>query len=67
MNQENSNVVSKRKNNCPTCTNCNGPLMHLMPSGKILHCTKCKKYFVNDNGKVGKETTSPYTNNQYLY
>ena len=41
--------------------------MHLMPSGRVLYCSKCDKHFINENGKVGKETSSPYKNDQRLY
>jgi len=31
-----------------------------MPDGSTLHCSKCNKYYLNNNGKVGDETSSPY-------
>lgn len=51
----------------PKCPNCGMPLMFLMPCGKVLSCDKCNKYFKNDNGKVGEETSSPYTRDNVLY
>lgn len=42
------------------CPNCKEKLMFLMPDGSHLYCNKCEKYYLNNNGKVGEETTSPY-------
>ncbi len=41
--------------------------MFLMPDGRKLHCNKCNKYYLNDNGNVGDETSTPYTNKDVLY
>lgn len=41
--------------------------MFLMPDGRVLNCNKCNKYYKNDNGKAGSETSSPYTNDDVLY
>lgn len=48
-------------------SNCSSPLMFCMPDGKVLCCNKCNKYFINDNGTVGDETSTPYTRNEVLY
>ena len=50
-----------------TCPNCGELLMFLMPSGTLLSCNKCNKYFKNDDNKVGEEMPSPYTENDILY
>lgn len=34
--------------------------MFLMPDGSHLYCNRCEKYYSNNNGNVGDETTSPY-------
>lgn len=39
---------------------CNEKLMFLMPDGSHLYCNKCEKYYLNNNGDVGDETTLPY-------
>lgn len=57
----------KRKLKQLKCPNCGEPLTFLMPDGKVLNCNKCNKYFKNNNGKVGEETSSPYTRNNVLY
>lgn len=49
------------------CPICNGMLSSMMPDGKILNCPKCNKYYINDNGTVGAETSSPYTRNDVFY
>ena len=54
-------------NTIPECPNCGEPLTFLMPAGKVLNCNKCNKYFKNNNGKVGEETSSPYTNKDVFY
>ena len=41
--------------------------MYMEPDGNTLHCRKCNKYFKNNNGSVGDETTSPYTDPTALY
>lgn len=45
------------------CPNCNEKLMFLHPDGSYLYCNKCEKYYLNNNGDVGDETTSPYDKN----
>lgn len=49
------------------CPHCNKPLSFMMPSGSVLYCNGCDKYFENDNEKVGKECDYPYPNNNVLY
>lgn len=49
------------------CPNCGENLMILMPDGEILSCNSCNKYYMNNNGSVGKETTTPYTRKDVLY
>lgn len=49
------------------CPSCGTALTFLMPTGKKLYCDKCNKYYLNDNGNVGDETSSPYTRNDVLY
>jgi len=51
------------------CPRCNERLMFLMPDGSHLYCNKCEKYYLNNNGDVGDETTSPYDdrNDDVLY
>ena len=49
-----------RKFNPPRCPNCEGVLGYLMPDKCVLHCGKCNKYYVNDNGKVGNERGTPF-------
>ena len=43
------------------CPKCNESLMRLIPGGTTLYCEKCNKYYINNKGEVGKETSSPYT------
>ena len=50
--------------NCPIC---NERLIYLEPDGKTLYCSKCEKYFKSNDGSVGEETTSPYTDKKALY
>lgn len=57
----------KELSNQPICPNCGEPLMYLMPGGQVLKCNNCNKYFKNNNGEVGEETSSPYTRNDVLY
>ncbi len=66
-NQKKTERNATKKRNLLKCPNCNEPLSFLMPSGKTLYCNKCEKYYKNDNGTVGEETTSPYTNKKALY
>ena len=58
------NEINKEISRCP---NCNERLLKSMPGGDVFFCNKCGKCFENDNGNVGKETTSPYTKNDVLY
>jgi len=51
----------------PTCPICNGMLYFMMPSGRTLRCDRCNKYFINENGKAGRETSSPYVRKDVLY
>ena len=57
----------ERANNMLLCPNCGFKLIFLMPDGKNLHCTKCEKYYLNNDGSVGNETTSPYDKTDVLY
>lgn len=41
--------------------------MFLMPDGNTLCCNKCNKFFKNENGNVGAETSTPYTRDDVLY
>ena len=62
--EKNNDNMSKELLKCPIC---NEYLTFLMPTGGTLYCKKCDKYFKNDDGKVGAETTSPYTRNDVFY
>lgn len=63
-----NDFIKKLKNeNVLKCPKCNEKLTFLMPSGTTLYCNKCEKYYINDNGKVGEETTSPYIRKDVLY
>lgn len=48
-----------KKGNILKCPNCDKQLTFLMPSGKTLYCNRCERYYKNNNGNVGEETTSP--------
>ena len=61
------NKYVENYNNTLVCPNCSQKLTFLMPDGKTLHCNKCNKYYTNNNGEVGSETSSPYTRNDVLY
>lgn len=50
-----------------SCPVCNGNLMYMEPDGTTLFCRNCNKYFKNNNGSVGEETTAPYTDPTALY
>lgn len=63
---DDSDCKRKRKN-VLKCPSCDGMLTFLMPDGHTLYCNKCEKYYKNDNGNVGEETTSPYTRKDVLY
>lgn len=56
-----------KNTNISICPNCSERLSKLMPDGAIFSCNKCGKYYKNDNGKVGNETSSPYIDNTILY
>ncbi len=49
------------------CPICNEILMYMEPDGSTLYCKKCDKFFKNENGTVGEETTDPYPNKNVLY
>lgn len=57
----------KKEKKIPVCPNCGERLMFLMPDGQVLSCDKCNKYYKNNNGEIGDETSSPYTRNDVLY
>ncbi len=58
------NKINKNILQCPICKE---KLMFMMPDGTILYCKNCNKNFKNNNGSVGEETTSPYTDSTALY
>ncbi len=65
---DSSYVISfKKMDGRLKCPVCNEPLTLLAPSGTTLHCSKCNKYYVNNNGSVGNETSTPYVKNDILY
>ena len=43
------------------CPVCGENLMYMQPDASTLYCKKCNKYFKNNNGTVGEETSYPYT------
>lgn len=57
----------KKEKKIPACPNCGERLMFLMPDGQVLSCNKCNKYYKNNNGEAGEETSSPYNRNDVLY
>lgn len=61
------NIPFKKVDRRLKCPNCNESLMFLAPDGTRLHCNKCDKYYINDNGSVGEETSTPYTRDDVLY
>ena len=61
---ESSNSKEPKELRCPYC---NERLMILAPDGTTLYCKKCNKYFKNNNGSVGEETVSPYSDDSALY
>lgn len=61
------NIPFKKVDRRLKCPNCNEPLTFLAPDGTRLHCNKCDKYYLNDNGSVGEETSTPYTRDDVLY
>lgn len=67
MSLSRNNEQKKKEKNILKCPDCDEILTFLMPDGKKLYCNKCKKYYVNDNGKVGEKTSTPYTRNNVLY
>ena len=58
---------NNNRDNVLLCPNCKERLTFLMPSGKYLYCNNCGKYYIKQNGTVGKETSSPYTRDDVLY
>lgn len=68
-NKEQKSIVENetKTKNILKCPNCDETLTFLMPSGKTLYCNKCERYYKNDNGNVGEETTSPYIRKDVLY
>lgn len=66
-NQKETVENATKKKNILKCPNCYEPLTFLMPGGKTLYCNRCERYYKNDNGNVGEETTSPYTRKDVLY
>ncbi len=68
LNSDDSERLFNKYNIISTvCPNCGTALTFLMPDGTRLYCNKCNKYYLNDNGNVGEETTSPYTRDDVLY
>ena len=51
----------------PKCPICGKKLNYMMPDGATLCCNICNKYFINDSGKVGQETSYPYTDKNADY
>ena len=51
----------------PRCPICKEKLNYMMPDGTTLCCNSCNKYFTNENGKVGKETSYPYMDHNADY
>ena len=41
--------------------------MFMEPDGNTLYYEKCEKFFKNNNGAVGKETTDPYLDENVIY
>lgn len=61
------NKYMNESKNILVCPNCGEKLSFMMPDGKTLNCDKCNKYYINNNGEVGNETSSPYIDNNVLY
>ena len=61
---EGQSIEEKEVLRCPIC---NERLMYMEPDGNTLYCKKCEKFFKNNNGAVGEETTDPYTDKNALY
>ena len=61
------NIPFKKIEERLKCPICGETLMLLMPSGTKLYCKKCNKYYINDNGSVGKEIVTPYNKDDALY
>ena len=57
-------IEEKEVLRCPVC---NERLMYMEPDGNTLYCKKCEKFFKNNNGTVGEETTDPYPDKNALY
>ena len=51
----------------PRCPICNNKLNYMMPDGATLCCDSCNKYFTNENGKIGNETSNPYVDTNADY
>ena len=60
-------MENNNNNNELICPNCKERLTLLMPGGTKLYCKKCEKYYLNNNGSVGEETTSPYNKKDVMY
>lgn len=67
FNHNSSPKKLSKEDNALLCPNCKQRLMFLAPDGQYLHCNNCGKYYINKNGVVGKETSSPYTRDDVLY
>lgn len=50
-----------------SCPNCGEKLSFLMPDGTHLICNKCGKSYINNNGKVGEETSIPVKGPNVFY
>lgn len=49
------------------CPVCGENLMYMQPDASTLYCKKCNKYFKNNNGTVGEETSYPYIDSNADY
>ena len=54
-------------NKTSLCPICNSKLIFIMPTGSPLYCKNCNKYFVNNNGKAGKQIKEPNYNKNVFY
>lgn len=57
----------KKEDDTLICPICGGNLLLLMPTGKVLHCGKCNKYFKNENDHAGVEVNNPNTRKDVFY
>lgn len=48
---------------CPVC----GAKLIILEPGNVFYCNVCKKYFANEDGKVGPEIEKPETEDGVLY